>query len=56
MSFDTYYPKRKDRRKAYFRGKAVDRSCRNHGGCPYCEAGRQHKNKRREPQEDGDAT
>lgn len=25
--------------------KAVDKSCRNHGGCPWCEGNRINKNK-----------
>lgn len=52
MSFDTEYPKRKDHRKPYYGSKRFDRSCRNHGSCPYCEAGRQHSNKRRAPIEE----
>jgi hypothetical protein len=52
MSFDNDYPNRKDRRQPYYRSKRFDRSCRNHGGCPYCEGNRTHHNKRREPIED----
>lgn len=40
MSFDNYYPNRKDWRKKYKKSKRFDRSCRNHGSCPYCEANR----------------
>lgn len=36
MSFDTFYPRRKDWRKGYNKAKAFDRSCRNHGGCDWC--------------------
>ena len=45
MSFDNKeYPNRKDNRRKYYRGsKRFDRSCRNHGRCPYCEQGRLHK-------------
>ena len=43
MSFDTEYPQRKDRRKPYYKSKAVDRSCRPGGDCPYCSNGRLHK-------------
>lgn len=33
-----------------FRGsRAVDSTCRSHGGCPWCEKGRKHKNERRDP-------
>ena len=49
MSFDNKYPNRKDRRKPYRKAKAFDRSCRNHGACPYCENGRKHPDKRRAP-------
>jgi hypothetical protein len=38
-----------ERRKSYKGSKLYDRSCRNHGGCPYCESNRLHKHKRREP-------
>lgn len=33
----------KERRKPYRGAKAIDRSCRNHGGCPWCEGNRLHK-------------
>ena len=32
--------------------KAVDKTCRNHGGCPYCESGRLHKYLRQMPAQD----
>jgi hypothetical protein len=28
--------------------KSVSKSCRNHGGCPWCEQNRLYKNKERE--------
>lgn len=31
----------KEKRKSYRGAKAVDRSCRNHGSCPYCANNRQ---------------
>ena len=40
-----------EHRKPYRGSKAVDCSCRNHGGCPYCESSRYHKHKRRAGQE-----
>ena len=52
MSFDKFYPKRKDHRKTYFGSKRFDRSCRNHGSCGYCEGNRTHANKKREPIEE----
>lgn len=33
----------KERRKPYRGAKAIDRSCRNHGGCVWCEGNRLHK-------------
>lgn len=30
----------------------VDRSCGNHGGCPYCEGNRMHSTHKREPVEE----
>ena len=38
----------KDIRRPYRGAKAFCRSCRNHGGCPYCEAGRLHARRRDE--------
>lgn len=49
MAFDTHYPNRKDKRKAYRKSKAFDRSCRNHGSCSYCENNRLNGSRRREP-------
>lgn len=46
MSFDKNYPNRKDQRKPYYRSKAFDRTCRNHGSCTWCAKGRQHKHKK----------
>lgn len=40
MSFYKQYPNRKDRRKPYRDSRRFDSSCRNHGGCQYCEQGR----------------
>lgn len=48
MSFDVYYPNRKDHRKPYFKGaKRFDRSCRNHGGCTYCLSNRMYNTNKR---------
>lgn len=33
----------KERRKPYRGAKAIDRSCRNHGGCLWCEWNSLHK-------------
>ena len=37
MSFDKNYPNRKDKRQPFRKAKAIDRTCRNHGSCKYCE-------------------
>ena len=36
-------------RKDYSKSKAFDRSCRCHGGCPYCEGNRKHNSHRHQP-------
>lgn len=33
----------KEHRKAYYGSKEFDKTCRNHGGCPWCEENRKHK-------------
>lgn len=48
MSLDKAIQYGKERRKLYYRSKAFDRSCRNHGGCPWCERNRKYKSKLRE--------
>ena len=35
----------KEHRKPYKGAKAVCKSCRNHGGCPWCEGNRTNKDK-----------
>ncbi|MBU0653702.1 MAG: hypothetical protein KJ914_01060 [Gammaproteobacteria bacterium] len=49
MSLDKAIQHGKERRKPYHRSKQFDRTCRNHGSCPWCEGNRRHKHKRREP-------
>jgi len=39
-------------RKKKTGSKSVDRSCGNHGSCPYCANGRKYKKKRQEPDDD----
>ena len=46
------YKTRKDRRKEYTGSKAVDKTCRSNGGCPWCEGNRLHKHKKREKSAD----
>jgi len=43
MSFDKAIEHGKEKRKAYRGSKAIDKTCRNHGGCPWCEENRKHK-------------
>ncbi len=33
----------KEHRKMYRGSKAIDVTCRNHGGCPWCEENRKYK-------------
>lgn len=47
MSLDKAIRSGKEHRKKYYGSKAIDRSCRNHGGCPWCEENRQYKNLKR---------
>lgn len=41
MSLDKAIKHGKEKRKPYRGAKAVDHTCRNHGGCVRCELGRQ---------------
>ena len=43
MSMDKAIEHGKEHRKKYRGAKAIDKSCRNHGGCPWCEGNRKHK-------------
>lgn len=38
----------KEHRKPYYGSKDFDRTCRNHGGCPWCEENRKYKNLKKE--------
>ncbi len=48
MSLDKAINSKKEHRKQYTGSKAIDRTCRNHGGCPWCEKNRQYKNLKKE--------
>ena len=52
MSLDKAIEHGKEHRKPYRGVKAVDRSCRNHGSCPWCEANRKHKFRDKRPPQD----
>ncbi len=44
MSLEKAIKHKKEYRKPYFKlCEQIDPSCRNHGGCPWCEANRKHK-------------
>ena len=43
MSLNKAISHKKEHRKGYTRSKAIARSCRNHGGCPWCEENRKYK-------------
>lgn len=47
MALDKAIISGKEHRKIYFGAKAIDKTCRNHGSCPYCQGNRQYKNKKR---------
>ncbi len=47
MALDKAIQYGKEHRKPYFGSKAIDRTCRNHGGCPWCEENRKYKNIKR---------
>lgn len=55
MSLDKAILHGKEHRKPYRGAKAVDKTCRNHGSCPYCAEGRKHREKRQLPAEDVEA-
>ena len=43
MSLDKAIEHGKEHRKEYRGSKAIDKTCRNHGGCEWCEENRKHK-------------
>lgn len=53
MGFDKRYPNRKDKRKAHHGGKAIDKSCRPGGDCPWCRGNRTYSDRRRQAEADG---
>ena len=48
MSLNKSIQSGKSHRKPYRGGKAIDKTCRNHGGCHWCLENRTHKNDKRE--------
>lgn len=49
MSLDKAIAHGKEFRKPYTGAKRLCKSCRNHGGCSYCEGNRRHKFRVRHP-------
>lgn len=47
MALDKAIKAGKEWRKPYKDSKAIDGTCRNHGGCPWCEENRKYKNIKR---------
>jgi len=47
MSLDKAIKSGKEKRKQYYKSKAFDGSCRNHGGCPWCERNRTYFDRKR---------
>lgn len=43
MALDKAIQNGKEHRKPYYGSKSFDRTCRNHGGCPWCEENRKYK-------------
>lgn len=54
MSLDKAIEHGKEKRKQYQGCKAIDPTCRNHGGCKWCENGRLHKFKKDMPIEESE--
>lgn len=43
MSLNKAIKHGKEHRKPYTGSKSFDKTCRNHGGCPWCEENRKYK-------------
>ena len=54
MSLDKAIEHGKEHRKPYRGGKAIDNTCRNHGGCPACLNNRMRKYIRRMDKQQSD--
>jgi len=54
VSLDKAIKYGKEKRKAYGGSKRFFMSCRNHGGCPWCEENRKHKFRDKHPAEKED--
>ena len=52
MSLDKAIEHGKEKRKQYRGAKAVDKQCRNHGNCPWCQKAVKYKQKKKERRTD----
>ena len=43
MGLDKAIKHKKEHRKPYTGSKAIDKTCRNHGGCQWCEENRKYQ-------------
>lgn len=43
MSLNKAIKHKKEHRKEYYGSKAVDKTCRNHGSCAWCEENRRYR-------------
>lgn len=48
MSLNKAIKSGKEKRKLYTAGKKIDRTCRNHGSCPWCEGTRTYNSRKKE--------
>lgn len=48
MSLNKSIEHGKEHRKPYNYAKSIDKSCRNHGSCPWCKGNREYCNLKRE--------
>ena len=56
MSLDKAIEHGKEHREPYRGEKAIDATCRNHGGCPLCEGNRKFKMRDKHPELPEDST
>lgn len=52
MGLEKAIEHKKEHRKKYRKAKAVDKTCRNHGSCKWCEENRNYKNNKRKNKAD----
>ena len=53
MALDKAIATGKEHRKPYKGSKAVDKTCRNHGSCPYCKNNRLYSKRKSEERSKG---